>query len=121
MKISLFNLDKNQPNSHLGQINDSLKHQQLFTLQCTILYIHKICNLENPVKISVAHLTMCPVAFKKRITYDATSFLTNLAALATVLHEKCKVNISNNITSEQPEHDISIQMEITVMTERVNP
>jgi len=37
---------------------------------------------------------MCPAMFKKWITYVAISFLTNLAALATVLHGTGKVNIS---------------------------
>ena len=41
---------------------------------------------------------MCPVMFKKWITYDAISFLTNLAVLATVLHGTGKVNISYNVT-----------------------
>jgi len=41
---------------------------------------------------------MCPVMFKKQITYDAISFFTNLAALATVLHGTGKVNISYSIT-----------------------
>jgi len=41
---------------------------------------------------------MCPVMFKKQITYDAVSLLTNIAALATVLHGTGKVNISYNVT-----------------------
>jgi len=36
--------------------------------------------------------------FKKWITYDAVSFLTNLAALATVLHGTGEVNISYYVT-----------------------
>ena len=45
--------------------------------------------------------------FKKWITYVAISFLTNLAALATVLHGTGKVNISYYVKLEQVAHVIS--------------